>query len=244
MNLNWFKTIKKIALIGFILSAIAIILSKQGSLVKEGYVFNGWNTAPDGNGTSYAEEDSFTVETSNVIFYAQWLNKIAYHELSDDNILDIMNVDPIEANGWYYASVDFIDGTLTLDDINSNSKFLFHYHGNHYPSDDSYGFLRISHNFRFKSATNDENEVLALVSGDVIDASMFGEFRTAEISGYFHNWPDLNNVYIPAYLTINSNVHFGYLEVSFNDVLGQLTIHTIAYNRVPGEAILAGDLGI
>ena len=222
---------------------VAVIISKMGSLEKEGYVFNGWNTSSDGSSKSYVEEESFTVGTSDIVFYAQWLNKIAYHELSVDNILDIMNVDPIDVNSWYYASVDFIEGTLSLDDPTDNSKFQFHYHSNNYTSDDSYGFLRISHKILFKSATNDENEVLALVSGEVIDESLFGEFKTAEISGYFHNWPDLNNVYIPAHITINGNVHYGYIEVSFNDVLGQLTIHTIAYNRVSGEAIFAGDLG-
>lgn len=37
-----------------------------------GYVFNGWNTAADGTGTSYAAARTFTMPASNVTLYAQW----------------------------------------------------------------------------------------------------------------------------------------------------------------------------
>lgn len=38
---------------------------------KPGYVFDGWNTKPDGSGTSYVDEDSFTGD-DDIILYAQW----------------------------------------------------------------------------------------------------------------------------------------------------------------------------
>jgi hypothetical protein len=35
-------------------------------------LFTGWNTASDGNGTSYTEGNNFTMGNANVILYAQW----------------------------------------------------------------------------------------------------------------------------------------------------------------------------
>lgn len=43
----------------------------SNSLTRTGYTFNGWNTASDGSGTSYATGSTIT-PTSNVTLYAQW----------------------------------------------------------------------------------------------------------------------------------------------------------------------------
>ncbi|MBQ7701053.1 MAG: InlB B-repeat-containing protein [Candidatus Methanomethylophilaceae archaeon] len=48
------------------------VLGNTGSLVKTGYVFNGWNTEADGSGTQYAAGDTFTI-TEGVVLYAQWV---------------------------------------------------------------------------------------------------------------------------------------------------------------------------
>jgi uncharacterized repeat protein (TIGR02543 family) len=39
---------------------------------REGYVFNGWNTEPDGSGTSYSE-GHYVKLTGNLNLYAQWV---------------------------------------------------------------------------------------------------------------------------------------------------------------------------
>ncbi|WP_422486743.1 InlB B-repeat-containing protein, partial [Gudongella sp. DL1XJH-153] len=44
----------------------------QGSLVREGYTFEGWNTKNDGTGTEYEEDDTFDMPAVDVILYAQW----------------------------------------------------------------------------------------------------------------------------------------------------------------------------
>ena len=41
------------------------------SLTRTGYTFNGWNTASDGSGTTYATGSTIT-PTGNVTLYAQW----------------------------------------------------------------------------------------------------------------------------------------------------------------------------
>ena len=43
-----------------------------GSLVCDGFTFNGWNTESDGSGDSYAAGDTFTMPAADVTLYAQW----------------------------------------------------------------------------------------------------------------------------------------------------------------------------
>ena len=47
------------------------VSSNSGDLVRTGYTFNGWNTAPDGSGTSYSADDKITIK-DHVVLYAEW----------------------------------------------------------------------------------------------------------------------------------------------------------------------------
>lgn len=49
-----------------------VTLAAQGTLVKTGYTFAGWNTLINGSGTNYAAGASYTVGASNVTLYAKW----------------------------------------------------------------------------------------------------------------------------------------------------------------------------
>jgi uncharacterized repeat protein (TIGR02543 family) len=44
----------------------------QGTLLRTGYTFAGWNTAPDGSGTAYAPLDTFAMGMADVTLYGQW----------------------------------------------------------------------------------------------------------------------------------------------------------------------------
>ena len=48
---------------------------KSNTFTNVGYTFNGWNTKPDGSGTSYQSGDKITIEKANVTLYAQWKAK-------------------------------------------------------------------------------------------------------------------------------------------------------------------------
>ena len=48
------------------------VADNAGELVRDGYVFGGWNTAADGSGTSYGPEDSFAMGPGDVTLHAQW----------------------------------------------------------------------------------------------------------------------------------------------------------------------------
>jgi uncharacterized protein (TIGR02145 family)/uncharacterized repeat protein (TIGR02543 family) len=48
------------------------VKGNTGTLVNAGHTFAGWNTAADGKGTSYAESNTFSIGSSDVVLYAQW----------------------------------------------------------------------------------------------------------------------------------------------------------------------------
>lgn len=45
----------------------------EGTLSREGYIFNGWNTASDGTGTNYAAGTTLSSIANNYTLYAQWI---------------------------------------------------------------------------------------------------------------------------------------------------------------------------
>jgi hypothetical protein len=48
------------------------VLDNTGTLVRTGGTFLGWNTQADGFGTAYAQGQTFTMGSANVILYAAW----------------------------------------------------------------------------------------------------------------------------------------------------------------------------
>lgn len=48
-----------------------VTIEDQGNMIYEDYVFNGWNTEPDGSGTAYNSFDQFMI-TQDTTLYAQW----------------------------------------------------------------------------------------------------------------------------------------------------------------------------
>ena len=67
-------------------SSTVTVLTNSGTLEKTGYVFDGWNTQADGQGTHYDEAgfDSFEI-SSNVILYAEWARDTDYDGVSDED---------------------------------------------------------------------------------------------------------------------------------------------------------------
>src|SRR5690606_32603766 len=48
------------------------VQGNTGGLGKTGYTFAGWNTAADGSGIDYAENEMFMADIHDVTLYAQW----------------------------------------------------------------------------------------------------------------------------------------------------------------------------
>jgi Leucine-rich repeat (LRR) protein len=49
-----------------------VVLGNSGALVKNGSIFDGWNTAANGSGTSYAGGATFLMGSGNVVLSAKW----------------------------------------------------------------------------------------------------------------------------------------------------------------------------
>jgi uncharacterized repeat protein (TIGR02543 family) len=49
-----------------------VIMNNIGSLQRNNYKFNGWNTAANGSGINYTPGQSFTINSSNITLYAKW----------------------------------------------------------------------------------------------------------------------------------------------------------------------------
>ena len=65
----------------------------QGSVVRDGYTFDGWNVAADGSGnsgTDYAAGVTFVMGTANVTLFAQW------------------TCDPCDLSGWSATDVEVV----------------------------------------------------------------------------------------------------------------------------------------
>ena len=59
-----------------------VTVPDNGSLVKDGYIFNGWNTEKYGSGEAYKAGDKIIIGTTQVELIAQWLKAqftITYH---------------------------------------------------------------------------------------------------------------------------------------------------------------------
>ncbi len=48
------------------------VSGNTGNFINPDYTFSGWNTAPDGSGTSFSEGDSLTIGSEDIVLYALW----------------------------------------------------------------------------------------------------------------------------------------------------------------------------
>lgn len=85
-----------------------IILGNQGTLTKNGYEFNGWNTSSDGRGTAYLAGETLNMGSSDVVLYAQWTAK----PVPSSNIA--LNKTATQSSNYDYATADrAVDGNTS-----------------------------------------------------------------------------------------------------------------------------------
>ena len=53
-------------------AGVTVTVLDKGTMARDKYNFTGWNTAADGTGDDYVENDTFTMPAANVTLYAQW----------------------------------------------------------------------------------------------------------------------------------------------------------------------------
>ncbi len=82
---------------------VEVTVLGQNDLAKDNYGFNGWNTASDGSGVSYSEEDSFFMGTADVELFAQWIEDPSYTVTYDGNTNDSGSA-PTDLESPYFTS--------------------------------------------------------------------------------------------------------------------------------------------
>lgn len=66
----------------YLQGATVTVRGNTGSLVRDGYVFAGWNIAADGTGTDYSQGATFAIGTANVTLYAKWAVDVTHWDQS------------------------------------------------------------------------------------------------------------------------------------------------------------------
>ena len=134
------------------------------TFIRSGYVFNGWNTASNGSGTSYADGANYTASTSyagqTVTLYAQWrtpinqLDDVTYmqdltasHCTNSDNGATATLRDRRDNNSYTIAKINGhcwmtqnlrLSGGRTLTSADSNVASSWSFPSNSLTSGDSY----------------------------------------------------------------------------------------------------------
>ena len=90
------------------------VLGNTGNLEKTNYIFSGWNTQNDGEGTDYDKDDTFEI-TSDVTLYAKWTEKtnsdLAITSSSPVALeMTSANTSPTSTIAWTTSS----DGTMSF----------------------------------------------------------------------------------------------------------------------------------
>ena len=95
----------------------------NNAYTKTNYAFVGWNTKPDGSGTSYTNGQSVnnlsTTDGDEIILYAQWIAPNIYFQVPPDwygstyNVY-FFNTDNNSNSGWPGSSLTLVDSTKNI----------------------------------------------------------------------------------------------------------------------------------
>jgi uncharacterized repeat protein (TIGR02543 family) len=117
----------------------------QGSLLKAGYAFTGWNTLANGTGTDRAAGSTFAMGTANVILYAQWTANgtvsdsiVIYGDPQNssnhpDVVDDVLAIDPVAVLivGDLVNNASSTTEWTTFNNLVSDYNQLYTARGNH-----------------------------------------------------------------------------------------------------------------
>jgi uncharacterized repeat protein (TIGR02543 family) len=96
--------------------AIANLAENTGNLVRTGYAFIGWNTAPDGSGDSYNVDDAIYM-WSAVVLYAHWT-------LPWITVTDVLIEGSSPVTGFYVDLLGVTPGEGTTDSPYTRGQFV------------------------------------------------------------------------------------------------------------------------
>jgi Listeria-Bacteroides repeat domain (List_Bact_rpt) len=224
----------------------SVILSTS-TFTHQHNIFVRWDTKASGTGVSYDDGETITPGPSDLTLYAIWSEDLVinpylvYHSFSTGNVIDLRapGTGDIDAN---FIAIDFVNGDILFNQDDDDSLVQFMQENNTSPGMD-FGYLVLILSADIKSV-NDTNGMLVHIPNDtLINGSTAWDANISDISGSQENWGDESHVYIPIAMKIDSSTfyYYGYIEVSFDNDPGLLTIHSIAYMNAEGASITAGQ---
>lgn len=102
-----------------------ILAGNTGNLTKTGYLFSGWNTMADGNGTTYQPGASVVIENSSLTFYALWQPQLSYITVTVEGGLFRP---AMEFSSSAQVTIEYNDGTTPLSMAVTQGSKLFDIH--------------------------------------------------------------------------------------------------------------------
>ncbi|MBO2944546.1 S-layer homology domain-containing protein [Paenibacillus sp. F411] len=134
----------------------ALVLGNTTNMTKTGHYFSGWNTMPDGTGTSYLPDDSITM-TESVTLYAVWSQQPTVPTPTPVNLASLK----LDA-GSYSLPIGATHQTVVTAVYSDQSE------------------LQLSSGVEFSSSNtnvaevNESGQVLALASGTTVITAVYG----------------------------------------------------------------------
>ncbi|MDO4754913.1 MAG: InlB B-repeat-containing protein [Parabacteroides sp.] len=108
------------------------LISDSQYFTRTGYEFIGWNTEPDGTGTSYAPDSTIVLKEPVTTLYAQWqanLHTLTLYKVdaADNNPLDGAKFGLYKQENDMFLTVDSlttgIDGSIIFNDLESDTLY-------------------------------------------------------------------------------------------------------------------------
>ena len=94
----------------YLAGSTVTVPGNTGTLTRNNFIFNGWNTAANGSGTSYSPTNTFTIN-SNTILYTRWLR--VYFVSYEDNG-STGGVVPVDVTPYVGGSTAIVLGNTQL----------------------------------------------------------------------------------------------------------------------------------
>jgi hypothetical protein len=88
----------------YVQGATVTVLGNSGALTKEGNAWNGWNTAANGSGTTYAQGQTFVMGPADMTLYARWLDALWVRSVVSSSDGSYFKGVSVDSSGNIYAA--------------------------------------------------------------------------------------------------------------------------------------------
>lgn len=121
------------------------VLGNTGSLIREGYLFSGWNTKADGSGTHFDAGGTLSSISKDTVLYADWVTMVKLYPTSGEFVDFPLTSLSDNTKALYIDKAYFADARpgnrIKIDgpdaSVADNAKFFFgDYDVNHVPGSD------------------------------------------------------------------------------------------------------------